>query len=718
MKKVLSVILSVLMLVALMPITAYAENGPSTAYEMWDDEEKHYFAYVYVTEPDENGKYVAEWGYPVGRNYAIFADNKTDNNAYAGVTYNRETNELTLDNGVKNCRITAFLMGDDFTIRVDGRASVDQIIVSSGTYGGNLDIKGNGELTVNKAKKFENAIVMNSNECDSKLRFGPDVKVELYASEDGAVVVTKNSSNSDLSQAYVFENGMTVEANQKPYSYETTENINAVYLSDPEDERWAGYIYENKNDPDAVYVGSTETDNETGETLYTLGRFVSVPKYDAFIRDYSFGDRYANGYEYVFTEEQWNAQTDYTPVISSTEEFEEVAYYDEDDLDAEGYYVASRLQCSFDPDGMYGFNEYSERVNGELTFEGIRISRFVLAQGTDKYIQDKDFEEIYMTWDEFNESDEWDVVYGTEHISLRWTGLVISSDDTPIYTDGKGNNYFVDFEGNVYTYEEEGVMIGDTFYHYTDRVEDVNRDDLEEVFKEVVVDGAYNYSIPQTELFYNTDGSHTHDWGNAKVTKKAGFGTAGEITHTCSGCAEVQKDTFAAVAAPKLSSTSYTYNGKAKKPSVVVKDKAGKVLKNGTDYSVAYKNNRNAGSATATVTLKGNYTGSKTLTFTIKKANQAMTAKGSTKTLHYESLKKKSAVIKNAIKVDNTKGTVTYVKTRTVSSKITVNKKTGSITVAKGLKKGTYQMTVKVSAAGSSNYKSVSKTVIVTIKVR
>ncbi|MDE6662915.1 MAG: BspA family leucine-rich repeat surface protein [Lachnospiraceae bacterium] len=59
-----------------------------------------------------------------------------------------------------------------------------------------------------------------------------------------------------------------------------------------------------------------------------------------------------------------------------------------------------------------------------------------------------------------------------------------------------------------------------------------------------------------------------------------------------------------------------TYKGKYIKPSVTVK--AGKKkLKKNTDYTVTYKNNLHAGTATVTVTGKGNYTGTATTNFTI-----------------------------------------------------------------------------------------------------
>lgn len=58
------------------------------------------------------------------------------------------------------------------------------------------------------------------------------------------------------------------------------------------------------------------------------------------------------------------------------------------------------------------------------------------------------------------------------------------------------------------------------------------------------------------------------------------------------------------------------YTTKAITPVLVVKF-GNTVLKNGVDYTVAYKNNVNPGVATVTVTGKGNYAGTKSATFTI-----------------------------------------------------------------------------------------------------
>ena len=74
----------------------------------------------------------------------------------------------------------------------------------------------------------------------------------------------------------------------------------------------------------------------------------------------------------------------------------------------------------------------------------------------------------------------------------------------------------------------------------------------------------------------------------------------------------------------KLSASKYVYDGKAKKPALTVKDADGNKLVNGTDYTVKYAAGRTkVGRYAVTVTLKGSYSGSKKLYFTIvpKKAS-------------------------------------------------------------------------------------------------
>ena len=65
--------------------------------------------------------------------------------------------------------------------------------------------------------------------------------------------------------------------------------------------------------------------------------------------------------------------------------------------------------------------------------------------------------------------------------------------------------------------------------------------------------------------------------------------------------------------------SSYTYTGNAIKPTPTVKY-GGKTLKSGTDYTLSYQNNINAGTAYVTITGKGSYSGTIRKSFTINRA--------------------------------------------------------------------------------------------------
>lgn len=67
--------------------------------------------------------------------------------------------------------------------------------------------------------------------------------------------------------------------------------------------------------------------------------------------------------------------------------------------------------------------------------------------------------------------------------------------------------------------------------------------------------------------------------------------------------------------------SNQTYTGSAIKPKPTVK-LGNKTLVEGTDYTTSYKNNVNVGTATVTVTGKGNYAATKNATFTIVAASK------------------------------------------------------------------------------------------------
>ena len=153
------------------------------------------------------------------------------------------------------------------------------------------------------------------------------------------------------------------------------------------------------------------------------------------------------------------------------------------------------------------------------------------------------------------------------------------------------------------------------------------------------------------------------------------------------------------ISSASISIAAQTYNGKPQTPDPVIKV-GSTTLKFGTDYEVSYSNNTNAGTATVTITGKGNYVGTKTATFKINKADQSITAKTSAASI---------AVGKTAtVSITGAKGTESFKSSDT--SIATVDSKTGTVTAKKV---GTVKITA--TSAATANYNAASKTI--TIKV-
>lgn len=106
----------------------------------------------------------------------------------------------------------------------------------------------------------------------------------------------------------------------------------------------------------------------------------------------------------------------------------------------------------------------------------------------------------------------------------------------------------------------------------------------------------------------------------------------------------------------------------------------------------------------------------KVLTIKIAKKAPTIKTKIGTKNLSYNALKKKAQVFTLGTSV-NSKGTLTY-KKLSGSRAVSVNSKTGKLTVKKGLKKGTYRVKVQIKSAAKGNYTAGSRTVTVTVRVK
>lgn len=121
-----------------------------------------------------------------------------------------------------------------------------------------------------------------------------------------------------------------------------------------------------------------------------------------------------------------------------------------------------------------------------------------------------------------------------------------------------------------------------------------------------------------TTYTVSVTGKCVHSYAG-KALKTATTKNNGKVVHTCKMCGYKRYITVKAIKSVNLSKTSYKYDGKAKTPSVVVKDSDGKTV-SAKYYKITYPKSRSkVGTYKVVITFSGRYSGSVTRTFKIVK---------------------------------------------------------------------------------------------------
>ncbi|MDE7083175.1 MAG: hypothetical protein K2O89_05680, partial [Clostridia bacterium] len=177
------------------------------------------------------------------------------------------------------------------------------------------------------------------------------------------------------------------------------------------------------------------------------------------------------------------------------------------------------------------------------------------------------------------------------------------------------------------------------------------------------------------------------------ITGKGNYTGTKSTTFTISA-RNISNATFGTIAAQ-------TYNyGTAITPTPMITDSGiSKTLTNNTDFTFSYSNNINAGSATITITGKGNYTGTKSTTFTINGRNLSGATIGTITNQSYDGTEKKPTATV-------TMGSVTLSSSTdfTFSWSNNINAGTATLTITgKGNYAGTKSASFTISARNISN---------------
>lgn len=195
----------------------------------------------------------------------------------------------------------------------------------------------------------------------------------------------------------------------------------------------------------------------------------------------------------------------------------------------------------------------------------------------------------------------------------------------------------------------------------------------------IIENGNYHYGDIKT--FNTANPPHTHSY--TTVVNKATLSSDGEIISKCSCGSIASRNTIYKIDSVKLSSTLYTYNGKAKKPSVKIYDRAGNQISS-SFYTVQYQTGRTSvGKYAVKVTFKNNYSGTKTVYFKIKPQGTKITSvtpgskrftvkwnKQATQTTGYQiQYATNSSFTSNVVTVSNSKNTTTSTTIKNLKAK-------------------------------------------------
>ncbi len=253
--------LAFLMCAACLLVPAKGENGPCDTGD-WA------FAYISVGNDGDSSN-------PQGEYKTIYSASSKDISTVEGISYDRASNTLTIENynNTKN-RIAMNMMGDDFKINIKGENHIGELVSYGDGWGGSITLTGNGTLYINENKSYETAIYMNAENTKSVLTVGPECNVYVYSGLNA--LVSSSNTTSDIIKA---EGKLSSQLQTEVTHPVKKTMIFAGYFGDIEP--WEGNVYTKEGDS-AKYdcLKSTKSDGTVTFCYYEL------KKYDGFDKGY------------------------------------------------------------------------------------------------------------------------------------------------------------------------------------------------------------------------------------------------------------------------------------------------------------------------------------------------------------------------------------------------------------------------------------------------
>lgn len=186
-------------------------------------------------------------------------------NSIDGMSYDRESNTLTLNNYKSSTTvIVTNMMGDDFKINLVGDNEIGSIGSYGDAWGGSINISGNGSLVINADKSDDYGIAFFAEGTNSVLSVADTCNVTIYSGSKAVVYTSDNLTNKPIKDNGTLKENVTYNVS---HPLEISRLCARCYEYDP---YTTNIVYKNETDNTSLYYIKELTYIEPAKVTYTL----------------------------------------------------------------------------------------------------------------------------------------------------------------------------------------------------------------------------------------------------------------------------------------------------------------------------------------------------------------------------------------------------------------------------------------------------------------
>ena len=186
-------------------------------------------------------------------------------NSIDGMSYDRESNTLTLNNYKSSTTvIVTNMMGDDFKINLVGDNEIGSIDSYGDAWGGSINISGNGSLVINADKSDDYGIAFFAEGTNSVLSVADTCNVTIYSGSRAVVYTSDNLTNKPIKDNGTLKENVTYNVS---HPLEISRLCARYYEYDP---YTTNIVYKNETDNTSLYYIKELTYIEPAKVTYTL----------------------------------------------------------------------------------------------------------------------------------------------------------------------------------------------------------------------------------------------------------------------------------------------------------------------------------------------------------------------------------------------------------------------------------------------------------------